>query len=157
MSLHPAMQTYIFRLVIGVLLKCAQLCPELSTADESQCLVGWLHKLIYNIRFCPFWDNPTVLVSEALILHIVTGRLHSQYILALQDVHPDEWPIPDDERWHHLYKNNLRKLHPLEDGEGDSRVKALIAMLEKKGLIMEDVSRLLTSSLNPRSDEGWLI
>ena len=157
MSLHPAMQTYIFRLVIGVLLKCAQLCPELSTADESQCLVGWLHKLIYNIRFCPFWDNPTVLVSEALILHIVTGRLHSQYILALQDVHPDERPIPNDELQYHLYENDLRKLNPLEDDEGDSRVKAMIAMLEKKGLIMEDVSRLLTSPLSPRSDEGWLI
>ena len=157
MSLHPAMQTYIFRLVIGVLLKCAQLCPELSTADESQCLVGWLHKLIYNIRFCPFWDNPTVLVSEALILHIVTGRLHSQYILALQDVHPDERPIPNDELQYHLYENDLRKLHPLEDDEGNSKVKAMIAMLEKKGLIMEDVSRLLTSPLSPRSDEGWLI
>ena len=157
MSLHPAMQTYIFRLVIGVILKCAQLCPKLSTADESQCLVGWLHKLVYNIRFCPFWDSQTVLVSEALILHIVTGRLHSQYILALQDVHPDERPIPNDELQYHLYENDLRKLHPLEDEKDDSKVKAIIAMLEKKGLTMEDVSRLLASPLSPRSDEGWLI
>ena len=157
MSLHPAMQMYIFRLAIGVKLRCDKVCPKLSTNDDAKCLSRWLHKLVYNARLCPFWDYPTVLVSEALILHIVTGRLHSQYILALQDVHPDERPIPNDELQYHLYENDLRKLHPLEDDEGDSRVKAMIAMLEKKGLIMEDVSRLLTSPLSPRSDEGWLI
>ena len=157
MSLHPAMQTYIFRLAIGVKLRCDKLYPKLSTTDDAKCLSRWLHKLVYNARLCPFWDYPTVLVSEALILHIVTGRLHSQYILALQDVHPDERPIPNDELQYHLYENDLRKLHPLEDDEGDSRVKAMTAMLEKKGLIMEDVSRLLTSPLSPRSDEGWLI
>ena len=156
-SLHPAMQTYTFRLIIGVMLRCAELCPKLTTPNESESLLWWLHKLFYNVRLCLFLDFPTVMTSEALILHIVTGQLHSQYLLALQDVHPDHSPIMQDLLQYHIYENDLTKLHPLEDDKGDSKVNAMIAMLEKKGLVMDDVSRLLTSPLSPRSDEGWLI
>ena len=155
MSLHPAMQTYTFRLAIGIMLRCEQLQPGKVTNNGSETFVGWINKLIYNARLCPFWNIPTVMVSEAIILHIITGRMHSEYILALQDVPRNNCPVANDELQYHLYENDLRKVHVLEDR--DTKENAMNAMLEKKGLAMSDVSRLMSSPLSPRTQDGWLI
>ena len=149
------MQTYIHRLAIGVMLRCDQLQPGKATSSNSETFIGWLNKLIYNARLCPFWNFPTVIVSEAIILHIITGRMHSEYILALQDVPRNNCPVANDELQYHLYENDLRKVHVLEDRH--TKENAMNAMLEKKGLAMSDVSRLMSSPLSPRTEDGWLI
>ena len=156
MSLHPAMQTYIFRLAIALVLQCTKLIPQLATKDESQCLIWWLHKLVYNIRFCPFWDTPTVMVSEALLLHIFSGRLHSEYTVALQDTQGDGCPIQFHELRYHLYENDLKKLQVLDEDD-KPKEKAMSALLKRVGLSLDDVSNLLYSPQSPRSKDGWLI
>jgi len=111
--------------------------------------------VIRTSQFFPFWNIPIVMACEAPILHILTGKLHSEFVLALQHI-PNLPFIKDHELKYQLYENHLRQLCPL-DNPDEAQSQAMNSMLIERGWSMEDVSFLMTSPLSPCTSEGWLI
>ncbi len=153
--LHPGMRMYVSRVAFGVALKATQYAGKLATSEDSKLLVEILNSLIYSCRFCPFWNPPIVRVSEAVLLNIISGRLHSEFVLGLQHIQPEQSPVHIHELCYQLYENDLRFVRQLQDPTG-ARNRAMQEMLHEKGWTFEDVSNLLSSPLSPRTNEGWL-
>lgn len=117
-----------------------------------------LHTLLYACRMIPFWQFPVVTVSEAVLLNIISGRVHSHFLLSLQHIQVDERsPISNAELKYQLYENDLRLVWPIDDQGLDPRICAMEAMLQEKGWSWQDVTQLMTSPLSQRCQEGWLI
>ena len=156
LTLHPGMQLYVSRLALGAALAATQLAGRLATPEDSKLVVQLLHTIVYSCRFCPFWHAPAITVSEALLLNILSGRVHSEFILGLQHFEPDRFPMHVSELRYQLYENDLRHLCPLQDSPG-AHARAMEEMLREKGWSWEDVVNLMTSPLTPRTSEGWLV
>ncbi len=156
-ALHPGMRLYISRLALRASLTAVQLSGDHATPQDSAIIIELLQTIAYTSRFSPFCNMPIVSVSEAVLLNIIAGRLHSQFLLGLQHVSPqDILPIRDSELRYQLYENDLRHVCPLDDS-ASARARAMEGMLHEKGWSWVDVAELMTSPLSPRSDEGWLV
>ena len=155
--LHPGMQFYISRLSLKAALCTVNFAGCVATPEDSKLIVSLLDMLIHSCRFCPFWNPPLVTVSEAVLLNIISGRLHSQFMLGLQRVtKQSQSPIHMPELKYQLYENDLRYVCPLDDPTS-AHAAAMEELLKEKGWCFENVSSLMTSPLSPRSDEGWLV
>ena len=155
--LHPGMQLYISRLALKAALSATSLAGKHATPEDSELVTQLLRMLVRTCRFCPFWKPPTVTVSEAVLLNIISGRLHSQFILGVEHIKPEiQCPLHRSELKYQLYENDLLYVCPLDDSE-DALKTAMEELLKDKGWCFEDVSQLMTSPLSPRSDEGWLV
>ncbi len=155
LSLHPGMRMYVSRLGFAVVLQITQYTGKLSTPEDSELLVQLLSTLVYSCRFCPFWNFPMVRVSEAVLLNIISGRHHNEFVLGLQNVPPEQSPVHRYELCYQLYENDLRFVRPLRDPTS-ARNRAMQEMLREKNWTFEDVSSLMSSPLSPRTSEGWL-
>ena len=156
LSLHPGMQLYVCRVALGAALSTTQLVGRLATPEDSEFVVQLLSRLIYNCRFCSFWHPPVVMVSEAVLLNIIAGRFHSEFLLGLQTLHPDQCPVSLPELRYQLYENDLRFVRRLQDHKG-ALARAMEAMLQERGWSWEDVTKLMSSPLTARTTDGWLI
>ena len=154
---HLGMQLYASRVGLQIVLRakeCAQFC---FTKEDGNLLSHLFKVVIQTSRLFPFWDIPIVMACEAPLLHILTGELHSEFVLSLQHVAPEKHMLfKDHELKYQLYENNLRRLCPLENPD-EAQLQAMNSMLIERGWSMEDVSHLMTSPLSPRSPDGWLI
>ena len=154
---HLGMQLYASRVGLQIVLRakeCAQFC---FTKEDGYLLSQLLKVVIQTSRLFPFWDIPIVMACEAPLLHILTGELHSEFVLSLQHVAPEKHMLfKDHELKYQLYENNLRCLCPLENPD-EAQLQAMNSMLIERGWSMKDVSYLMTSPLSPRSPDGWLI
>ena len=155
LSLHPGMKVYVSRLCIGTALRVSQLAHAVVVEEDGKKIAQWVDVFAFNCRQCPFWQAPTVMVCEAVLLNIVSGRLHSEFLTGMLRLEPKYRPISLSELHYQLYENDLKTLHPLEGSHAKSR--AMMELLEDKGWCFEDVANLMSSQLSPRSDEGWLI
>ena len=156
LSLHPGMQLYVCRIALGAALSTTQLVGRLATPEDSEFVVQLLSRLIYNCRFCPFWHPPVVMVSEAVLLNIIAGRFHSEFLLGLQTLHPGQCPVSVPELRYQLYENDLRFVRRLQDHKG-ALARAMEAMLRERGWSWEDVTEVMSSPLTARTTDGWLI
>lgn len=156
LSLHPGMQLYVCRLALGAALSTTQLVGRLATSEDGKFVVQLLSSLIYNFRFCPFWHPPVVMVSEAALLNILAGRFHSEFVLGLQTLHPDQRPVSVPELRYQLYENDLRFVRSLQDHKG-ALTRAMEAMLQERGCSWEDVTDVMSSPLTARTSDGWFI
>ena len=154
LSLHPGMKLYVSRFCIGVALRVSHLASTVMTEEEGKKIVQWVEVYAYNCRQCPFWQTPTVMVCEAVLLNLISGRLHSTFVAGMLRLEPKYRPISLSELHYQLYENDLR-IHHLESTHAKSR--AMLELLNDKGWYFEDVGSLLSSFLSPRSDEGWLM
>ena len=84
LSLHPGMHLYISQLGLVAMLHAVELAGDLATPEDSKMVAHLLEIFSYNCRFCPFWHSPIVTISEAVLLNIISGKLHSEFILHLQ-------------------------------------------------------------------------
>ena len=157
LALHPGMQLYVSRLALRILTSIFQLKDAKQIISEEDCKLykQLLQVIVKTGRMNPFWQAHAVPVSEALILNITSGRLHSDFLLGLQDVDPLHRPISETELKYQLYENDLRCITPLPDS-ACARERAMESLLHEKGYSWEDVVRNLTSHLSPRDSEGWL-
>ena len=154
---HLGMQLYVARVGLQIALHAKESAQSCFTKEDGYFLSQLLNVVIRTSRFFPFWDIPIVMACEAPLLHILTGELHSEFVLSLQHIPPKKYmPFKDYELQYQLYENNLRRLCPLDNPE-EVQLQAMNSMLMENGWSMEDVSYLMTSPLSPRTPEGWLI
>ena len=151
--LHPGMQLYVFRLALKATVSAVHLVNERATPEDGTFIVSILHSLLYVCRMNPFWNVPVVMVSEAVILNIISGKLHSQYVVNLQS--KKRKPLRDAELKYQIYENDLLGICHTE--APDLRFSAMQEALREKGWTCLDVSRLMTSPLSARDNDGWLV
>ena len=113
-ALHPGMQFYMARFSLAVATETIDTAGKCATADDTEFIVELVHMVIHKGRFCPFWKIPIVPVSEAVLLNILTGRLHTEFMLELQK-HPNNCLLEDAEVKYQLYENDLGWICRLED------------------------------------------
>ena len=156
LRLHPGMQLYVSRLCLGTAMQTMQLTEGFGTKEDVELVTNLLELMIYNCRFCPVWHFPSVPLSEAVLMNIKTGQFHKDFLIALQDVSRDKWPMTPPELLYQLYENDLRYTCPLEDPDG-ARARAMEEMLRERGWTWNDVANRMKSPLSPRDSDGWLI
>ena len=156
MSLHPGMQLYVGCIALKTALEVLSISGNLALPEDTKLVSSLLHTVTYNSRFVPFWKFPPVPVSEAVLLNIISGKMHSQYLCQLKQVNPERRPITEAELCYQLYENDLRYVHPLED-PARAHVQAMEELLHEKGWTMSDVVDLMTSPLSRRDSDGWLV
>ena len=154
-ALHPGMQLYMARFALAITAETLVAADKCATADDTEFVVELIHTIIHKGRFSPFWKMPIVPVSEAVLLNILTGRLHTEFMLKLQE-HPNNSLLRDAEVKYQLYENDLRWTCPVEDKDA-TRARAMEALLAGKGLTWSDITESMHSPLNPRSPDGWLL
>ena len=154
--LSLAMRVYAFRLCLGALLHSLQITKSLATEEISTIVVELIHSILYNCRFCPFWQVPSVGLSEAELLRIKVDRFHGEFVVRLQNLNSSQRPINEAELRYQLYENDLLHVYPLNDS-ANAHDRAVEELLKEKGWSWNNVSDLMTSPLSPRDSEGWLI
>ncbi|XP_064390528.1 uncharacterized protein LOC135338358 [Halichondria panicea] len=155
-SLHPGMQLYVGRIALAVALETLKRKEDVALAEDTELISALLHMVTYNSRFVPFWKFPSVQVSEAALLSIISAEQHTKYLDQLTETDKTQRPVTEAELQYQLYENDLRYVHRAED-PASLHVKAMKELLAEKGWKMSDVSRLMTSPLSPRDRDGWLI
>ena len=154
---HLGMQLYVSRVGLQIIL-CAKECAQSSFTEEDGYLLSHLFEVVIKTsRFFPFWDIPIVMACEAPLLYILTGELHSEFVLSLQHIPPEKHMLfKDYELKYQLYENNMHHLCPL-DNPDEVKLQAMNSMLMEHRWSMQDVSYLMMSPLSLRTEEGWLI
>ena len=154
---HFGMQLYVSRVGLQIILRAKECAQSSFTEEDGYLLTQLLKVVIQTSRFFPFWDIPIVMACEAPLLYILTGELHSEFVLSLQHIPPEKHILYKDyELKYQLYENNMRHLCPL-DNPDEAKLEAMNSMLMEHGWSMQHVSYLMTSPLSPRTPEGWLI
>ena len=158
LHLNPGMELYVIRLIIGIMRKIALVPGSMLvfTDEDSSFLHVILQRLLKVSRMFPFWSPPAVSVSEAVLLNIVTRKLHSTFVLELQSIDQKHRPLTNMDLTYQLYENDLRGLLPLENSS-DSRARAMEELLVSQGWSWSDVVNTMTSPLCPRDSQGWFI
>ena len=158
LRLHPGMRLYVSRLCLGTAMQTMQLAvtERFGTKQDVELVTNLLELMTYNCRFCPVWHFPSVPLSGAVFINIKTGQFHNDFLLGLQDVSRDKWPMTPPELLYQLYENDLRHTCPLEDPDG-ARARAMEEMLRERGWTWNDVANRMKSPLSPRDSDGWLI
>ena len=149
------MQFYVSRFGLAIATEAVTAAGACATAEDSEIVVELFHFVIKKGRFCPFWKMPIVSVCEALLLNILTGRLHTEFMLHLQK-EDNNGLLNSEEIKYQLYENDLRWVCPVEN-KPTTREQAMEALMEGKGLSWSDVSSSMCSVLSPRTPEGWLL
>ena len=156
-DLHPGMQLYVSQKAFNLVLTASKFSLSQITEYESNLIAQLLRSICHYSRFCPFWNTPQVSLSEAILLEITSGQLHSKFMISLQHVEQKQlMPISDSELKYQIYENDLCNLCPLEDS-ADAHLQAMESLLKEKGWSLNDVTDLMVSPLSPRTKSGWLI
>ncbi len=155
-ALNPGMELYVIRLIIGIMRKIAQIPDSQFVLSEKDLnfLPILLNRLEKVCRLFPFWNPPKVSVSEAVMFNIITRKLHSHFVLALQDVR--ESPVNSTDLSYQLFENDLRGLLPVNDPV-DCRARSMRDLLKTQGWNYSDVTHLMSSALTQRDADGWII
>ena len=128
---------------------------QIVSHEDCEFFKELVKTIIKTGRMNPFWQAHTVPVSEAMIMHITSGNIHSNFLLGLQNVNPLNSPLREAELKYQLYENDLCHVTTLPDS-ASARERAMESLLREKGYSWEDISQNLTSHLSPRDSEGWL-
>ena len=155
LGLHPGMQFYMARFGLAIASEAIVASGKCATEDDTELIVNLFQMVIQKGRFCPFWKLPIVPVCEAFLLNIFTGRLHTEFMLELQENERNHL-LQDAEVKYQLYENDLRWVCPVKDKDATC-ARAMEALLKTKGLSWSDISDSMCSPLNPRSQGGWLL
>ena len=155
LGLHPGMQLYVSRFGLAIVAETIAAAGKCATAEDSKIVVELFHSVITKGRFNPFWKMPIVPICEALLLNILTGRLHTEFMLHMQR-DQSKGLLKSEEIKYQLYENDLRWVCPVEDKDA-TRERAMEALLQAKGLTWSDISDSMCSVLSPRTPDGWLL
>ena len=154
-SLHPGMQLYMARFGLAIISEAVSVSGKSATEEDAELFAELFHTVIQRGHFCPFWRMPIVPICEALLLNILAGRMHTEFMLELQK-NPNNGLVSNAEVKYQLYENDLRWTRCVEDKDA-TRSRAMEALLEAKGLSWSDITDSMCSPLNPRTPDGWLL
>lgn len=157
-ALNPGMHLHVIRLALGIVRKTAMVPGSqlVFTAEDVSLLQKMLHQLLKVCHMFPFWKPPSVSLSEAATLDIVTKKLHSNFLLELQCLKPENWPLTYLELTYWLYHNDICGILPLENSSG-CRVRAMGELLKSQGLSWNNVRQTMSTQLCLRDENGWII
>jgi hypothetical protein len=155
LGLHPGMQFYVARHGLAIATEAIITAGKCAMAEDSHLIVELFNAVVQKGRFCPLWKMPIVPVCEAVLLNILSGRLHTEFMLQLQKKENSGLLKPEEVRYQ-LYENDLWWVCRVEDKDA-TRERAMEAIMETKGLTWSDISDSMCSALNPRTPDGWLL
>ena len=150
--LNPRMELYMIRLAIGIMRKIA-LMPNsrvMYTEEDLKFLNILLTRLVKVSQLFPLWNLPSVSISEAVMLNIITKKFHCGFILGLQNIDKEQCPVTSRDLKYQLYENDLRCLLSLKNST-DCRARAMEELLIPKSWSWSDVIHTMSSDLTPRS------
>ena len=161
--LHPGMQAFVFRSVslLGNWVVCqGELADEADLPFLKRSVQNWL----YAVRLCPFGVPPSILVSDAILLHIVLGQFHVAYVdgLAAMDAcHPQSCvppPVVEQARFE-TFAMGLDCLRHEQDAlkQETARLRAVDAVLAYGGWTRASVRELLRFDYAQRGEDGWRV
>ena len=157
-STHPYMQYYVAKLVIGL-----QFYSSWKTGYEGQETANFIgvHMkwLVAAGRHCPLHKIPIVAPAEAVLMNIITTKLHCQYLLKLQDFTPEELrPMSEAILRYQIYENCWFQRGDVNSPTDDGlRLTAMTELLAEKKWSWDDVQRRLLSNMIAIDRNGWKI
>ena len=157
-STYPYMQYYVAKLVIGL-----QFYSSWKTGYEGQETAKFIgvhmRWLVAAGRHCPLHKMAIVTTTEAVLMDVITRKLHCQYLLKLQDFTPeDRRPMSEAILRYQIYENcwfqRAEADVSIEDG---LRLTAMTELLAAKKWSWDDVQRRVLSSMIAIDENGWQI
>lgn len=157
-GIHPHMQYYLARMVVGLQFYASSKAP-LGSQDDATIIGTHLKWLVASGRLCPLHKMPIVSPTESVLLDVISRDLYSEYLLKLQDKLPPEWrPVSEAVLRYHLYENYWFKRCPLQDPTGNGlRLTAMTELLHAEGWSWDGVQQHLQWNMVPLDSEGWLV
>ena len=157
-STHPYMQYYVAKLVIGL-----QFYSSWKTGYEGQETANFIgvHMkwLVAAGRHCPLHSMPIVTPTEAVLMNVITTKLHCEYLLKLQDFTPEELrPMSEAILRYQIYENSWFQRGEVDTLTDDGlRLTAMNELLAEKKWSWDDVQRRLLSNMIAIDRNGWQI
>ncbi len=152
---HPGFQLYAETIALKVIVNILQTNKDILSPKDSELTAQTLFVVLRKARMCPLWDIPISLVSEVDHIDEVAGALHREYLQGLEEVETDLLPIHKAELMYHLYEHDLGKA---KGGLQSSYFqKSMEELLHEKNWSYDDVVQRMTSPMDPRDSEGWLV
>ena len=155
---HPYMQYYVAKLVIGL-----QFYSSWKTGYEGQETANFIGVhikwLVAAGRHCPLHKIPIVTPAEAVLMNIITTKLHCEYLLKLQDFTPEELrPMSEAILRYQIYENCWFQRDEINSSKDDGlRLTAMTELLAEKKWSWDDVQRRLLSNMIAIDLNGWKI
>lgn len=154
---HPGFQLYAATLVLKIMISILQTCKDIICAEDSELAIQSLSLVLNKCRMCPLWDTPIVLASEVSHISDITGKLHAQYLQSLEEVDTTLLPVKKSELMYHLYEHDLRRKERGNTLESPYLQKSMEELLKEHNWTFDDVTQRMTSPMDPRDSEGWLL
>lgn len=157
-STHPYMQYYVAKLVIGL-----QFYSSWKTGYEGQETANFIgvHMkwLVAAGRHCPLHSMPIVTPTEAVLMNIITTKLHCEYLLKLQDFTSGELrPMSEAILRYQIYENSWFQRGEVDASTEDGlRLTAMTELLAEKKWSWDDVQRRILSNMIAIDRNGWQI
>lgn len=157
---HPGFQLYAETIALKIITNILQTSNDIISPEDNKLAAQTLSTVLCKSRMCPLWDVPIVLVSEVDHIDKVTGTLHSKYLQGLEDVDTTQLPIHKADLMYYLYENDLRLSESKNMDQGPQMHhynRSMEELLKEKNWTYEDIVQRMTSPMDPRDSEGWLI
>ena len=151
--MDPGMKVYVSRMCAGAKLASIR-CTDNTTVDDLNFMLRLFQSLNETSCLTPFWSVPSVSVYETTLLSYNLGRLHSGFILYLQNLSPEAHTVSHTQLLHQLYENDFTSLLPLQNPE-QVLTEASEMFLREKDQTLDDVAQLLHSPFTPSDIDGW--
>lgn len=154
--LHPASQLHVHRYGLAIAINTAKSAEKYITEHNTELIKALMDSVLYNCRFCPFWNTPFTKPSEAAMLHLISGDVHGKYLIHLQQ--KEILPLQKFELYYQIYENDLRHLCKHNElSTNECLQRSMQKFLDNEGLSWGDIANSITSPLTPRDKDGWLI
>ena len=155
---HPGFQLYAEIIALKIITNILQTNKDIISQEDNELAARTLSVVLHKSRMCPLWDTPIVLVSEVDHIDEVTNALHSKYLQGLEDMDTTQLPIHKADLMYYLYEDDLRcsKSNKIQ-GPPLHYYKCMDELLKEKNWTFDDVVQRMTSPMDPRDSEGWLI
>lgn len=153
---HPYMQYYVAKLVIGL-----QFYSSWKTGyggEEAANFIGvHMRWLVAAGRHCPLHKVPIVTPTEAVLMNLISAKLHCDYLLQLQDNIPQELrPMSEAILRYQIYENCWFKRGEVDNPRDDGlRLTAMTELLAEEKWSWDDVQRRLLSNMIALDRNGW--
>lgn len=153
--LHTGMHMYVARIAVAATLLASKYAGQQATSTDAEKIVQFLYTFLQSGRFCPFWNAPLVLASEAAALNERLDKQHCAFISKLKHISQEFCHLERFEVLYKLYENDFVHLEK-QNNHAEVKQQTMQELLQRKGLTWDNVSSLMKSSLCKRTPEGWI-
>lgn len=156
---HPGFQLYAEIIALKAITNILQTNKDIISPEDNRLAGQTLSVVLRKSFMCPLWDAPIVLASETDYIDEVTSALHSKYLQGLEPVDNSQLPIHKADLMYYLYENDLRlsETKKVTASQFSHYSKSMEELLQQNNWTFSDVTQKMTSPMDPRDSEGWLI